>query len=141
MGDEFVDSITMPSEPALRVQGLGRVLKGLIADLSDVRALTPKLRQIAEQRYDWARRCEEMVREYRRVALPSQASVDAGAGGAQVYAQRLRADSLEEEAATVTTGAATQGAGGVSIPMLVATSAVSVAAGVLLSRFLGRGRL
>ena len=55
MGDDFVRGITMPAEVNRRVGGLASVLTGLVSSLDDMRALTPRLREIAVTRYDWSR--------------------------------------------------------------------------------------
>ena len=69
LGDKFVDSITMPSQTDRRVDGLRLVLDNLMNNLSDVRGLTPKLRKLAVERYDWKTRCQEMAAAYSTVAL------------------------------------------------------------------------
>ena len=123
MGDAFVDSITMPSEPGRRVSGLAEVLTGLIADLGDLRALTPKLRSIAEERYDWQRRCQEMVVEYNKVALPR--------GPAQeLYMKKLQAASLLDDAGAGDSASTFS----FSLASVVAISATAFLAGALWGR-------
>ena len=68
MGDAFVDSITMPAEPARRVEGLASLLAGLVGDLAGLRGTSGKLRAVAEENFDWQGRCRDLAAEHTAVA-------------------------------------------------------------------------
>ena len=127
MGDAFVDSITMPSEPERRVSGLASVLTGLIASLGDLRQLTPQLRKIAEERYDWERRCQEMVVEYRKVSLPRGPEQE-------VYTRKLRGGGGNGGGGGGKGEDGSSSAVSFSLAVVVAASAAAFAAGALWSR-------
>lgn len=153
MGDAFVDSITMPSAPEERVSGLARVLRGLVASLGDVRALTPKLRHIAVTRYDWGQRCVELTAQYQRVArpapddgvdkpLPRSLSLES-LDGLQAGAGAGTGASATPTASAGAGAGAVAGAGASSTrwAALALTAAVALAAGVALGAAVQRRRL
>ena len=141
LGDAFVDSITMPSDTHQRVAGLHQVLAQLMSQLSDVRGLTPKLRKLAVDRYDWSTRCKEMADAYRTVAKKSPEGTMGRRRGSSEH-MIGRADSARkgkgmvgERVAAVVEEEGGGGGGGVSLTTVCLVAVVSATVGVMVSRW------
>lgn len=130
LGDDFVDSITMPSEDEQRVLGLHKVLTGLVSSLDDVRGLTPVLRKLAVERYDWQNRCEALAQTYREVARQL----------GDAYRRGLRSDSSSFQQQTGATQQPLNEPLSLSLPAAAVVTVVAVAAGIFLGPYFQRMR-
>ena len=66
LGQELVDMMKIPIDDATRIPGLIKSLTRILSN-KDIEAISPKLRMIAVENFDWQIRAQQMVAAYSKI--------------------------------------------------------------------------